>query len=108
MPQIRIRGIETEKVIEISKAMTDELEDIIKCPRNYFVIECIGSTFVMDGEITTGYPIIEISWFDRGQIVQDKVAQVVTKYIQYIGYINVDIIFKVLEESGYYENGVHF
>jgi hypothetical protein len=68
----------------------------------------VQSTFIKDGEVVEGNPVIEISWFDRGQEIQDKTAKIITKYIQLIGYTNVDIIFITLDENKYYENGVHF
>ena len=108
MPQFKIKGMELEQICSISKPMVDELQELLDCPRNYFLLESINSTFIMDGSITTVYPIIEISWFHRGQEVQDKMAKIVTKYVHNIGYKDVDVIFKVLEASKYYENGEHF
>lgn len=108
MPQIKIRGIEVENVSSISKELIDELQKFIECPRDYFTIEVIHSTFIMDGEITNGYPFIEIAWFNRGQEIQDKVAKTVTSFIHSLGYEDVDVIFTVFEENKYYENGIHF
>jgi hypothetical protein len=108
MPQLIIRGIEAHKVCKISKEMVDELEALLTCPRNYFTIECINSTYVAEGKIAAGYPFIEIAWFDRGQELQDKVAEIVTKHVKVLGFENVDIVFKVLDKNRYYENGTHF
>jgi hypothetical protein len=108
MPQLKVRGIELIRLCEISKPLIDELEELLKCPRSYFTIECINSTFIRDGEIAMDYPIVEISWFGRGQEIQDNVAKVVTNYIHKAGYKSVDIIFTILEEKKYYENGEHF
>lgn len=108
MPQIKIRGVDTKKICSISKDMIDELEKLVGCPRDYFTIECISSTFIKDDEISDGYPLIEVVWFDRGQEVQDKVAESITKFILKSGYKNADVFFTVLKESSYYENGKHF
>lgn len=108
MPQIKIRGVEPEKVCTISTKMVDELEKIVGCPRDYFTIECIPSTFIKNGRIDEGYPFVEVVWFDRGQETQDKVAKTITELIHDSGCKNVDIFFTVLEESLYYENGEHF
>ena len=108
MPQLKVRGIELIRLSEISKALIDELEELLKCPRNYFTIECINSTFIRDQEMAMDYPIVEIAWFDRGQEIQDNVAKIVTNYIHKVGYKAVDIIFTTLEEKKYYENGEHF
>jgi phenylpyruvate tautomerase PptA (4-oxalocrotonate tautomerase family) len=108
MPQLKIRGVEVEKICSFSKNLIGELETIINCPRSYFTIEHISSTFIADGSVSKAYPFVEISWFDRGQDVQDKTAVAVTKAVQGAGYENVDVIFSALKENDYYENGCHF
>lgn len=108
MPILTMRAMESSKICSISKNLIDELEKLLKCPRDYFNIEVVNSTFIKDGEIVKGYPIVDISWFDRGQELQDMVAEIVTKYIHSCGYNDVDIIFHSLCENNYYENGKHF
>lgn len=108
MPQLKVIGMEVDKVMNISKALIDDLEALIGCPRDYFSIECVNSTSIMDGRIISGYPIIEIGWFDRGQEIQDLVAKVVTNYVKEQGYSTVDVIFNVFKKTCYYENGEHF
>ncbi len=78
MPQIKIRGVKTEKTLDISKDLVDELHKIIDRPRDYITIELIHSTFIANGQITEGYPYVEVGWFDRGQEIQDKVAKSIT------------------------------
>ncbi|MBI6874309.1 DUF1904 domain-containing protein [Clostridium aciditolerans] len=108
MPQIKVRGVEVSKICSVSTNMIDELENIIGCPRSYFTIECIPSTFIRDGETCEGYPFIEVVWFDRGQEVQDKVAETINNFVHQCGYESIDIFFTVLKENSYYENGQHF
>jgi len=108
MPQLKIRGVEVEKICSFSKNLIDELEEIIDCPRSYFTIEHMPSTFIADGKVIGGYPFVEVSWFDRGQEVQDKTAAAITKAVQDAGYENVDVIFTALQTKDYYENGSHF
>jgi hypothetical protein len=108
MPQIKIRGIDFNDVCKISQQMVNQLEKIVGCSRNDFTIECLQSTYVMNGKIVKGYPFIEVAWFDRGQNVQDRVAQSITKLVQQVGYPDVDVIFTVLDKNKYYENGEHF
>ncbi|MFZ5967893.1 MAG: DUF1904 domain-containing protein [Bacillota bacterium] len=108
MPQIKVRGLEIEKVKGISKELVDCLEEIIECPRDYFTIECIPSIYIMDGKTVENFPLIEVAWFDRGQEIQDGAAEAITQIIQGIGYENVEIFFTVLEKNKYYENGKHF
>lgn len=108
MPQLKIRGIEADKIKEVSKELVDELAEIVGCPRDYFTIECINTTSIFDGEIVKAYPFIEIVWFDRGQETQDNVARVITRYVNKIGIKDLDMAFTVFKESRYYENGEHF
>lgn len=108
MPQIKIRGVEVNEVCSFSKKLIDELEEIIQCPRSYFTMEHVPTTFISDGSIVKAYPFVEVLWFDRGQEIQDKTALSITKAVQGAGYENVDIIFTVLKEDAYYENGKHF
>lgn len=108
MPLLRLKSVEDQKACSISKALIDDLEELLQCPRNYFSIELVQSKFIAEGKFTDGSPIVEISWFDRGQAVQDTAAKIITKHINSVGYNNVDVIFHHLEKSRYYENGEHF
>lgn len=108
MPILTFRAVESEDIIKISKELIDELEALIKCPRDYFTIEVRNSTFIKDGVVDKWYPIIDVAWFDRGQEVQDKVAYIITNHLKNVGYDNVDVIFHKLIEKDYYENGEHF
>lgn len=108
MPQIKVRGISVEDLCKISTGLIDNLTEIIKCPRDYFEIECIHSTAIKDGQIAPVYPFIEVAWFDRGQQIQDQVAKEITRQIQSLGINDVDLAFSVFQKERYYENGEHF
>ena len=103
MPQIKIRGINENQICEISEKM------IVKCPRDYFEIECIKSVAIRDGKIADVYPFVEVAWFDRGQEVQDTVAKIITDNIrENLNIESMDLAFTVFEKEKYYENGEHF
>ncbi len=108
MPHLRFRGMPKEELLSLSKAILDELEQIIGSPRDHFTLEYIHSDFIMDGKIASGYPFVEMLWFNRGQVVQDQVARSLTKLIKPKGYEDVCVIFTSLQEDKYYENGEHF
>ena len=108
MPQIKARNIKKEDLCKISKPLVDELQNMLGCPRDYFTIELIHSTFIQDGDVTDGYPYVEIAWFDRGQETQNKVAKLITSHLQKVGYENVDVFFTLFQKNSYYENGEHF
>lgn len=109
MPQIKVRGISSEDMCKISEKMIDELVEAVKCPRDYFEIECISSTAVRNGKIEPVYPFVEVAWFDRGQEVQDIVAKIITNSIrENLNIESMDLAFTVFEKEKYYENGEHF
>lgn len=107
MPMLKVKGIPQQEVIKESKELIDDLVEIIECPRDYFSIEIINNTFVMDGETVAAPTIIEVAWFDRGQEVQDKVAKAITKYFKKDREC-LDVVFHSLKHNNYYENGEHF
>ena len=101
MPQIGIRGMEISKVRSISKTLADNLVQIVGCPKDYFTIEHISTTYFMDGEEILSYPFVEVAWFDRGQVIQDKTAGILSKTIRDQGYDLVQIVFIPYDESRY-------
>ena len=107
MPMLRFKGISKESIKSVSTLLIDDLHQIIGCPRDYFTLELIENTFIFDGDEVIPAPIIEIAWFDRGQTIQDAVAECVTKYLS--PYTDtLEIYFVSLKENNYYENGEHF
>lgn len=108
MPVLKLKSIEEEKACAVSTALIDELQELLQCPRDYFTIELVQSRFIKDGKPVKGPAMVEVSWFDRGQQVQDAAAQIITRYMNTVGYENIDVIFHKLEKSSYYENGEHF
>ncbi|WP_027308999.1 DUF1904 domain-containing protein [Caloramator sp. ALD01] len=109
MPHLRFKGVEKETVKTISKDLVDNLQEIIGCPRDYFVLEVVNSDFIFDGEEVKMYPFIEVAWFDRGSEVQDKVAKKITEKVKdATGAETVDVVFVKYKENRYYENGEHF
>lgn len=108
MPQLIIKGMNIETIKQISKPLVDELTEIIGCPREYFTIEAVNSIFIQDGQEVSITPFVQVNWFDRGQAVQDKVAQAISRQLQRAGCPQVETFFVVLEESKYYENETHY
>ena len=68
MPQIKIRGINENQICEISEKMIDELVDAVKCPRDYFEIECIKSVAIRNGKIAEVYPAVSVRISDTDMI----------------------------------------
>lgn len=108
MPQIKVRGISPEKLCKISVVLLNELSELIDCPRDHFEIEYFQTLAISEGNIEAAYPFVEVAWFDRGLVLQDKAAELITKHIHELGVSNVDIVFTCFEKRNYYENGTHF
>lgn len=108
MPLLRFKSVDQDKLVAISTKLVDELVEIVGSPRDYFSLEHIPSTFIMDGRIVKTNPIVEVAWFARTQEMQDKVAQCITNHLIKAGYLTVDVYFVKLKRERYYENGEHF
>ncbi|CAH0534201.1 hypothetical protein VST7929_02109 [Vibrio stylophorae] len=111
MPHLRFRGIEADTLQTISTDLVDALVPLMNSPRLDFTLEQVHSTFVFDGEVHGNrYPFVELFWFDRGQDVQDKVAQLITEHLRAAlpAVDNIAVIFYPLTPAGYYDNGQHY
>jgi len=108
MPQLRFRGVERATLQRISTALVDELQRLLDCPRGDLTLELLPSVFIEDGASVPGYPFIEVLWFDRGPVLQDETARLITRHLQGAGVAACDICFTHLHGSNYYANGVHF
>ena len=107
MPMLKFRGISAEEVKKESKFLVDRLAEVIECPKDYFTLEMIQSPYIFDGEFAPQPSIIEVSWFDRGQDIQDVVATILTEHFKKDREC-LDIFFNKLDTNDYYENGTHF
>lgn len=108
MPRLRFFAIPLEQVKTVSKPLTEELATAIGVAREHFVLEHVNSTFVWDGDITEGFPYVEMHCFDRGEEAFDKMANIITHHLKEAGCASVDVVFRLLERRRYYEDGVHF
>jgi len=108
MPIMKLHAIKKDDIIAISTSLIDELEVLLKCPRNYFVLELVSNTTIMDGMEILGLPRVEVYWFKRDEMTQNAFVQIITNQLHQIGYENLDVIFFELQEQNYYENGSHF
>ncbi|RQW62267.1 DUF1904 domain-containing protein [Vibrio viridaestus] len=110
MPHFRFRAVEPQTVQPLSKTLIDDLESLMKSPRPDFTFEYIYATFYHEGEVTPAYPFVEVLWFDRGQEVQDKVAQIVTQRVKELvgNDVDVAVIFTALNPNQYYDNAKHY
>jgi len=108
MPQLIIKGIPLPVIKACSNGLVDDLSLIIGCPRDHFTLEVPQTAYIFDGEESTGYPLIQINWFDRSQEVQDKAALAITRHFQQVGIEFLELYFIALKQTCYYENGCHY
>lgn len=105
MPHLVIRGVSIEEAKKISKPLVVELAEICECGTDNFTFEVPHSTFVFDGEEIPAFPLIEVKWFERGQVTRDRFAKSVTKHILSTGVEEVEVVFISFSEPAYYING---
>ncbi len=105
MPLLVVRGIEAEKIKEISKSLVEDMAAICDCGTDNFTIECLHTTAVFEGRIVPSYPFIEVSWFERGQEVRDRLAETIAKHVHSIGVEEFETAFTTYREDSYYLNG---
>lgn len=111
MPHLRFRAVEFDHLKALSTQLVDDLQPLMACPREDFTLEHISTTFIVDGDVSDAYPFVEVLWFDRGQVVQDQVAQVITAAVRDAfddPQLDVAVIFSSLTPSAYYDNGQHY
>lgn len=108
MPRLVFHAVPLAAVKQVSSALVAELADLMAVPAAYLVLEVVSSTVIQDGREAVGAPFVTVAWFDRGQEIQDRVAEVLTRHLVSGGVPEVDVCFLPLERRSYYENGVHF
>ena len=87
MPQITVKGLTDKQMRAISTPLIPKLAEAIGCPEDWLILELAHSSFYAGGEQVPGFPIVEVSWFDRpGE-----------------GYPLVQVIFTTLVEERFYE-----
>ncbi|WP_409342293.1 DUF1904 family protein [Paenibacillus sp. MBLB4367] len=105
MPHIVIRGISAERVQTVSKPLIEQLAEICQCGTDNFIIECLHTTAITDGEITPSFPFIEVGWFERGQETRNRFAQALAINLQLLDVPELEIAFRAYREDSYYVNG---
>ncbi|TJY42184.1 DUF1904 family protein [Cohnella pontilimi] len=105
MPHLLIRGLSVEQVRQISSPLVNELSELCGCPSDHFVLECLHTTAVFDGEIAASYPFVEVAWFERGSEVRGRFAKIVDRHVRALGVPEAEIAFRTYREDAYYING---
>lgn len=107
MPFFRFHFVDSKRLAEAGKELTDRIQEVVGCPRDHIVLECVHSDFI-DNEVvkdTNNWPFVEVDYFERPRDVQTKVAKVLYEGLKAVGYPHSDIHFRYLQPSNYYEDG---
>jgi hypothetical protein len=105
MPHLLIRGLSVDEVRTISRPLVADLAGLCQCPPDYFMLECLHTTAIFDGETVPSYPFVDVSWFDRGTEIRDRFAETVDRHIRSLGIPEAEIAFRAYREDQYYING---
>lgn len=108
MPQLTFRGIAPDKVAMVSSSLPEQLAAILDCPQDYFTFDCLNPVSFFNGLPVPTAPFIEVLWFDRGKVIQDKAAETITEALRNIGVEELEICFKPISTSEYYGNGIPY
>lgn len=109
MPFFRFHFTDPDKLLPVSKEMTDRIQEAVGCPREHIVLEVVASVVLHDGKLQSdAWPFVEVDYFERPRNVQDQVAQAVAECLKKAGYPESDIHFRYLQKEDYYENGKAF
>ncbi|MFD0618057.1 DUF1904 family protein [Paenibacillus sp. GCM10027629] len=106
MPHLLFRGVEAEKLAEVSQQLVEELAEICACGTDNFTFECLHTTVVLGGDTTSSFSFIQVGWFERGDEVRDLFAEAVTRRVKSLGIPEVEVVFIPYEEKAYYIDGV--
>ncbi|XEC93053.1 DUF1904 family protein [Paenibacillus tarimensis] len=105
MPQLTVRGIPLETMMEMSHPLINELAEVCACGKDNFTVDCLQTTSVYGGLTADTFPFVEVAWFDRGREVRDRFAEVIARRLMEGGIAELEIAFKVYKEDEYYING---
>lgn len=108
MPFLKFHCVDKSRLAAVSARMTDRIVEVVGCPREHIVLELIHSDYIADGVTQSGWPFVEVAWFERPLEQQDAVAEIITGMLKDAGYDNADIHFEYLQVRNYYENGGHY
>ena len=103
MPQITVKGLTDKQMRAISTPLIPKLAEAIGCPEDWLILELAHSSFYAGGEQVPGFPIVEVSWFDRPDEVRERVAEILRDTVMGKGYPLVQVIFTTLVEERFYE-----
>lgn len=108
MPQLTIRGISQEKVGLVVKDLIPQLALEMATTTDNFTLDVLSTmSFNAQGPCET-FPFVQVGWFDRGQVVQDRVAKLIDTTFTQAGIPALEVVFVAFKTTDYYAEGEHF
>jgi hypothetical protein len=104
MPHLRIRNVDKEFLLKVSRRLTDRLQASIGCERSWLTLEHEACTVICDGAALRGNPFVQVLWFERPAETAQAVARILTEELRGDADF-VTVVFDVLPEDLYFENG---
>lgn len=106
MPFLRFYATDRMRLMEISRKMTDKIQEVLECPREHIVLELMPAERICDGRcVENNWPYVEVSWFQRPPEVQQQVARIISACLAEAGYADSDVYFQEMDNRNYYVNG---
>lgn len=107
MPQVTFKGLEEAQVQNLSKTLAPKLSKLLDTPEDWFSFEYSPTIAYVLGEKAQGVAAVDVTWFDRGQEMQDKTALLIHQTLLDLGYQEPTLMFHLLKKEEFYENGQH-
>lgn len=110
MPNITVRGLDASSVQALSAQLTPQLTPVFDCPDDWIAFIHSGDPSFICGVEVTQEVFIHVGWFDRGQAVKDRVAQVLTQGVLTMKPTveTTTVLFVPTGKEDYFENGTHY
>ena len=106
MPHLLIRGVRAEQLQTAALPLIEQLAELCDCGIDNFTLNCLHTTSVIaDSPDSPSFAFVEVGWFERGQSIRSRFAQIVTRTIMKLGFEEVEIVFVAYREDCYYVNG---
>ena len=108
MPQLTIRGINKDIVAAVIQTLLPELAIEMATTDDNFTVDVLTVESFNGQGVCATFPFIQVGWFDRGQMVQDKVAKLIDTSFTQAGVPAIEVVFVTFKTTDYYAEGEHF
>lgn len=103
MPTLVFKGIPQSDLLVLAKPLIAQLTETVECPKEWFTLELIYTTYFNENGLVPSYPIIQVNWFPRSKEMQDRVAKVIGDLVKAQGYSRVKVSFAILDREAHYD-----